>query len=61
MTLLKDAIQAKKFDVRISEKNLQKGVISNDELVKALNSLPDDAENAEYISIESIAADPTLK
>jgi hypothetical protein len=61
MTLLKDAIQEKKLDVRMIEKNLQKGVVSNDELNRSLSDLPDDADDAEYVSIESIAADPSLK
>ena len=61
MSLLKDAIQEKKLDIRMMEKNLSKGLITSDEVTRTENALEDDAENAEYISIESIAADPSLK
>lgn len=60
MTLLKDAIQEKLLDVRMIEKNLQKGIISHELTVNNLNELPDDSDDAEYISIEEILADPSL-
>jgi hypothetical protein len=57
MTLLQEAVDAKKFDTRMVERNTTRGVISADDADKIIKKLPDDAENAEYISIESIAAD----
>ena len=61
MTLLKDAMEAKKFDSRIQERSLQKGLLKAEELKKQTDLLPDDADNAEYVSIETIANDPSLK
>ena len=57
MTLLHEAVDSKKMDVRLIERNIARGVVSAEEVAKASNALPDDAENAEYISIESIAND----
>lgn len=54
MVLLDEAVEAKKFDVRVSERNIERGFIKMDDYSKSLKSLPDDAENAEWISIESI-------
>lgn len=61
MTLLKDAMDAKKYDSRIQERSLQKGILKAEELKKQTDNLVDDAENAEYVSIETIANDPSLK
>ena len=57
MTLLNDAVENKKFDTRMVERNVARQVISQDEVEKTLKKLPDDSENAEYISIESLAND----
>ena len=54
MTLLHDAIEAKKFDTRVLECNLTRGVITDAEVKKAVQSLPDDAGAAEFVSIESM-------
>jgi hypothetical protein len=57
MALLHEAVEEKKFDVRVVERNITKGVISSDEAKKALNQLPDDGENATFVSIDQLAAD----
>ena len=57
MTLLNDAVENKKFDTRMVERNVARQVISQDDVEKTLKKLPDDSENAEYISIESLAND----
>ena len=54
MALLHEAVESKKMDVRIVERNLDRGVVSSQEVEKALKSLPDDAANADYIEIESL-------
>ena len=57
MTLLHEAVEDKKLDVRMVERNIARGVVSHDEHQKAVAKLPDDDDNAEYISIEEIAQD----
>jgi hypothetical protein len=57
MTLLNDAVEQKKFDTRMVERNVARQVLSQDEVEKNLKKLPDDSENAEYTSIESLAND----
>ncbi len=57
MTLLYDAIEEKKVDIRNLEKNLTRGSLAADELQKFVKQLPDDAANAEWISIESLQGD----
>lgn len=54
MTLLHEAVDLKKMDTRMIERNVARGVISQDDVEKALKKLPDDAENAEYIEIDSL-------
>ncbi len=54
MSLLHESIQNKKFDVRMLEKNLVRGVVSDAEAKAVIQSLPDDAENAAYASLEEI-------
>lgn len=61
MTLLKDATEAKKFDTRVMERNVQRGFTKIDDLEKFVKDLRDDSENAEYISIEELAEDPNVK
>lgn len=56
MTLLNDAIQDKKFDVRMMDKNMSRGEVTADDVQKAVKSLPDDAANAEFISVETLMA-----
>lgn len=57
MTLLHDAVESKKLDVRVVERNLDRGVIQHKEVEKATSELPDDSANADYVSIESLAAE----
>ncbi len=57
MTLLNDSVENKKFDTRMVERNVARQVLSQDEVEKHLKKLPDDGENAEWISIESIASE----
>ena len=52
MTLLHDAVDEKKYDVRISERHLARGVIKSEDFLKNVSALPDDAQNAEWISVE---------
>jgi hypothetical protein len=54
MILLNNATESKKFDTRVIERNLQRGRITPEEIQKSVDSLPDDAENADYIEIESL-------
>ncbi len=55
MTLLHEAAEFKKMDTRVVERHLDRGVLQSKDLDKALKELPDDADNAEYVSIQSIA------
>jgi hypothetical protein len=57
MTLLIDATEAKKFDTRVIERNVQRGATKPEDVEKSLKDLPDDAENAEYVSIDSLVSD----
>lgn len=54
MSLLHDSIQEKKFDVRMLDKNLVRNVVADKEVKAHLEQLPDDSENALYISIEEL-------
>jgi hypothetical protein len=57
MTLLHEAVEAKKLDVRMVERNIARGVIAAEDADKAAKKLPDDADNAEWISLDTLAAD----
>jgi hypothetical protein len=57
MTLLHEAVEAKKYDVRMVERNVARGMIAADDVEKAIKKLPDDAEFADYVSIDSLAGD----
>ncbi|MBC7386453.1 MAG: hypothetical protein H7301_09890 [Cryobacterium sp.] len=57
MTLLFDATEAKKFDSRIVERNIQRGSAKQDDYDKFVKDLADDADNAETVSIEALLAD----
>jgi hypothetical protein len=57
MTLLHEAVEAKKFDVRVIERNVARNVISAADTDKVAKALPDDAEAGEWVSIESIAGE----
>ena len=55
MALLHDAVDSKKLDVRMVERNISRGVISAEDYEKSLKKLPDDELNAEWVSIDSLA------
>ncbi|NDG84131.1 MAG: hypothetical protein EBX52_03720 [Proteobacteria bacterium] len=55
MSLLHDSINEKKFDVRMIEKNLVRKVVTDKEAKTFVEELPDDAANAEFISLDAIA------
>jgi hypothetical protein len=57
MALLHDAVGFKKLDVRMIERNIARGVITQAELDAAASQLPDDSENAEWVSLESLSND----
>jgi hypothetical protein len=57
MTLLHEAVNAKKFDVRVVERNVQRGFIRAEDADKAAKDLPDDGDNAEWVNIETLAQD----
>ena len=57
MTLLHEAVDAKKLDVRLVERNLARNVVTSAEYEQNTKMLPDDAENAEYVSIDSLMED----
>jgi len=57
MTLLFDATEAKKFDSRVVERNIQRGFAKADDYDKFVKDLPDESENAETVSIEALLAD----
>jgi len=54
MSLLHESIQEKKFDTRMLDKNLVRNVVADKDVKAHLEQLPDDSENAEYISIEEL-------
>lgn len=54
-TLLKDGIEEKKFDTRMIDKNIFRNVVTEKEVKQIVDALPDDAENAAYISLDEIA------
>lgn len=58
MTLLHEAVEAKRFDTRIVERNIARSVLKPNELQTTMGALPDDSENAEWMSIEALAGEP---
>jgi len=55
MSLLHESIQEKKFDTRMIDKNLVRNVITDKEVKTTVESLPDDAENATFVSLDEVA------
>jgi hypothetical protein len=55
MTLLYQAVESKKFDTRLQERNLQRGLLKPDDLNHNVGQLQDDSEFAEYVSLDAIA------
>lgn len=54
MSLLHESIQEKKFDTRMLDKNLVRNVVTDKDVKAHLEQLPDDGENAAYVSIEEL-------
>ncbi len=59
MALLHESVNFKKFDTRMVERNVARGVLTSQELTEVVKNLPDDAENAEYVNTEILADDVT--
>ena len=55
MSLLHEAIDSKKFDTRMLEKNLVRNVVTDKEAKAHIESLPDDSENAIFINLDEVA------
>lgn len=54
MALLDEAVESKKLDTRMVERNISRGVISIEQHQKSVESLPDDAELGEWVSLDSL-------
>jgi len=54
MALLHESVEFKKLDVRLIERNITRGVLRREDLEESLKTLPDDAENAEWVSVDSL-------
>ena len=57
MALLHESVDQKKFDTRISQRNIERSLLRPEELDQFVKSLPDDSENATFVSLETLAAD----
>jgi hypothetical protein len=57
MALLHEAVEEKKLDVRVVERNITRGSVSAEEAKKAQSQLPDDSENASWVNVDRIAAE----
>jgi len=57
MTLLSDATEAKKYDSRVIERNVQRGITKAEDYEKFQKELPDDSANAEYVDVNALIAD----
>ncbi len=55
MSLLKDATEFKKYDSRSIEKLITRGLVSEVDYKKYIETLPDDSDNAQFISLEEVA------
>jgi hypothetical protein len=56
MSILKNAIEQKKFDSRVVEKNVNRGRVERSEVEVQLKNLPDDEANAEWVEISSLSS-----
>ena len=57
MGILKEAVESKKFDIRVMERNIERGLISPTEAEKFVKDLPDDSGNADWLNVEELAGD----
>jgi hypothetical protein len=55
MSLLHEAINEKKFDVRMLERNLVRNAVTDKEVKTFIEQLPDDSENASFVSLDEIS------
>lgn len=55
MTLLDEAVYAKRLDTRVLERNLSRGVLDMNDFEEAVKNLPDDSENAYWSGIGSLS------
>ncbi len=60
MALLKESVESKKLDTRLIERNLTRGILIQSELEEAVESLPDDSDSAEWVSIDSLREGKTF-
>jgi hypothetical protein len=58
MALLHEAVNYKKYDVRLTERSLARGLLTPSEVEAASQALPDDAENADWVSIAELSDEP---
>lgn len=61
MSLLHEAVLEKKFDTRVVERNINRGMTQPSELKKFLEQLPDDSENADFSSVDELIDEDALK
>jgi hypothetical protein len=54
MSLLHEAMNEKKFDSRLTERLVARGVMSSQELDTYLKTLPDDSENSDTVTLEDL-------
>ncbi len=54
MTLLHDAVNEKKYDVRVAQRNVDRGVMTAQDYEKTLKALPDDSDNVTWLNIETL-------
>ena len=57
MVLLHDSVEFKKLDVRMIERNIARGVLTQSELDSATSQLPDESESADWVTLDSLNSD----
>ncbi len=57
MALLNEAVEFKKLDVRLIERNMNRGSLTQADLTAAIAKLRDDAVNADWVDLESLTTD----
>ncbi len=57
MSLLHEAVEQKKFDSRVSQRNIERGNLRQEDLDQFVKGLPDDSADAMYVSIDSLVDD----
>jgi len=61
MTLLHEDVESKKYDIRVVERNVARGVITAADVDKNTQKLPDDAENADWVTLEALTDQDSSK